>query len=138
MAKITGVSFLIKVNTGTEAVPVWTSVGGQKSATLQLTAEEIDATDKLSEDWYESLPSFRKWSLSGSGNGDEADTGLKELEDAWFAGMQVPVQLETPSGTKYSGEATLTDLSYEAPHDNLFSFSVTLSGSGVLTKTTGV
>ena len=41
-----GVDFLLKVNTGTAEIPVWTVIGGQRGATLSLTAEQIDASNK--------------------------------------------------------------------------------------------
>ena len=51
-----GVDFLLKVNTGTAETPVWTVIGGQRGATLSLTAEQIDASNKQSGAWKTSVP----------------------------------------------------------------------------------
>lgn len=135
MAKITGISFLVKINTSTTGTPTYTSVGGQRSATLSLSTNEIDASDKLSDGWAENLAGLRKWSISGNGCGDDADAACAALEAAWLANKQLEVQLETPSGKKYDGLATITDLSYDAPHDDMFTYSITMSGTGALTIT---
>ena len=45
MAK-NGADILLFANTGTDAVPVWTVVGGQRDATLSENVEGIDASSK--------------------------------------------------------------------------------------------
>ena len=37
-----GVDFLLKVNTGSEENPSWITIGGQRGATLSMTAAMID------------------------------------------------------------------------------------------------
>lgn len=134
MAATTGVDFLIKVNTGTTQSPVWTSVGGQRGATLSMTTAEADTTNKDSDGWHEGLPTIRSWSISGDGLIIETDTGFGELLDAYINNTQVSVQLATAGTKKYSGLATLTDFSYDAPYDGEATCSYTLTGSGALTK----
>ena len=58
-----GVDFLLKVNTGTKETPVWTVIGGQRGATLSLTAEQIDASNKQSGAWKTSVPGMMSWSI---------------------------------------------------------------------------
>ena len=38
-----GKDYLLKINTGTAASPVWTIIGGQRSADLSRSADSIDA-----------------------------------------------------------------------------------------------
>lgn len=133
MAKVSGVSFLVKVNTGTVATPVYTAVGGQRNATLSMGTDEIDLTDKASSNWHEGLPSVRNWSIEGDGLLVQDDAGLQELEDAFIGGEMLKVQLLTASGKTYTGDAILTDFSYEAPYDDAATASYTLTGSGALT-----
>jgi len=57
MAGVSGVTFLIQVNTGTETSPTWTAVGGQRGATLNRSVDEADVTSKDSLGWHEGLPS---------------------------------------------------------------------------------
>lgn len=41
-----GTSFLVQVNTGTEAAPVWTTVGSQRDATVSRSLDVIDVSNK--------------------------------------------------------------------------------------------
>ncbi|HEV2071104.1 MAG TPA: phage tail tube protein [Acidimicrobiales bacterium] len=41
-----GTDFLVRVNTGTEAVPVWTVVGSQRDATVSRSLDTIDVSNK--------------------------------------------------------------------------------------------
>lgn len=134
MPAVTGVDFLIKVNTGTEASPVWTAVAGQRNATLNLSMSEVDTTSKDSGGWHEGLASIRSWSIDFDSLLIEDDAGLAELENAFMNQEQVQVQLATPAGYTYTGKATLTDFSYDMPYEGEATASGTLTGTGALTK----
>ena len=133
---VKGVDILIKVNTGTEGTPVWTAVGGQRNATLNMGTATVDTTSKDSGGWEDNLPGLRNWNVEFDGLFVEDDDGLAALEDAFMSGNQVQVQVATPSGNKYQGKATLTDFSYEGPYEGEATASGTLTGSGALAKTT--
>lgn len=135
MPAVSGVDFIVKVNTGTEASPVWTAVAGQRNATLNMGMEEIDITSKDSQGWHEGLPGVRNWSIDFDGLIIEDDAGLSALEDAYMNKAQVEVQLVTPAGYTYSGKATLTDFSYDTPYEGEATADGTLTGTGALTKT---
>ena len=136
MSAVTGVDFLIQVNTGTEAAPVWTTVAGQQNATLNREVDDADITSKDSNGWYEGLPTIRNWSIDFDGLIVESDTGYQALEDAYMNNEILQVQLLTPAGNKYTGKAYLTDFPIEAPYDDAATYSGTLQGTGPLTKTT--
>ena len=136
MPAVTGVDFLIQVNTGTEATPTWTTVAGQQNATLNREVDEADITSKDSDGWYEGLPTIRNWSIDFDGLIVEDDTGYKALEDAYMNNEILQVQIVTPVGNKYTGKAYLTDFPIEAPYDDAATYSGTLQGTGPLTKTT--
>jgi len=113
-------------------------LAGQQSATLNRSAETIDATSKDTEGfWKESLPGFKEWSLDCDGAFVENDEAYEELETLYLNSENAKVYLEFPSGTKYSGEATITDFPIEAPFDDLVKYSLSLQGSGALTRTKG-
>lgn len=135
MPVVTGVDFVINVNTGTVELPTWTLVAGQRNATLTMSTDEVDITSKNSNGWHEGLPSIRSWSIEFDALLIEDDDGLAAIEDAFMNGTQVQVQIVTPAGNKYDGNATLTDFSYEGPYDGEATASGTLTGSGALTKT---
>lgn len=112
-------------------------LAGQQGATLNRSAETIDATSKDTEGfWKESLAGFKEWSIDCDGALVESDAAYAELETAFLDSANVPVYMEFPSGTKYHGQATITDFPIEAPYDDLVKYSLSLQGSGALTKVT--
>jgi len=133
MPAVSGVDFLVKVNTGTEQTPVWTTVGGQRNATLNLESDAIDTTSKDSNGWHEELVGINNWSIEFDGLILEDDTGYMELEEAYMNKSLVMVQLSTPAGKTYTGKARVT-LSMEGPYEGEATISGTLTGSGQLTK----
>lgn len=136
MSGIAGVKFLIMVNIGTVASPVYSAIGGQQGATLNRSADEINVSSKDSDGWGASLAGLRTWSIEGDGLLYESDAALDMLETTFAAGDPVLVQLTTPWSTKYQGTAYITDLSIEAPHDGAATISYTLSGNGKLETVT--
>lgn len=111
-----------------------TILAGQRSATLNRSAETIDATSKDSEGgWKESLSGFKEWSIDCDGAFVTNDVAYKTLEQNFMNSENLAVYIEMPSGTKYVGEATITDFPLEFPYDDLVTWSITLQGSGALT-----
>ena len=59
-----GKDFLIYINTGeSEANPTWTLIGGQRSGTLNRSAESLDASHKTSGGWKSTVAGLREWSI---------------------------------------------------------------------------
>lgn len=111
-------------------------LAGQRNATLNRSAESIDATSKDTEGfWKESIQGFKEFSIDADGAYVESDEAYKILEDAFLASENVDVYLEMPSGTKYEGNCTITDFSLEFPYDDLVTYSISLAGNGALTVT---
>lgn len=133
MAGASGVDFIVQVNTGTPVSPVWTTVGGQRNATLNRSMDEEDRTTKDSSGWHEGEPSIRHWSIDFDALLLESDAGYAELEDAYNNKEKVHVRVRTPAGNTYTGYAILTDLTMEGPMEEA-TISGTLTGSGALTK----
>ena len=134
MPGVTGVAFIIAVNTGTEGSPVYTDIGGQRSASLSLNLGESDVTSKDSANWSESLPTIRDWSVDFDGLLLEADAGYAELEDKFFNRTALQVRLTTAAANTYIGLCNLSSLSQDAPHDGEASISGSLKGTGPLVK----
>lgn len=134
---IKGKGVLIKVNTGTEATPVWTKVAGQTGATLNRSVETLEATTK-DNDSKEFLGGYDEWSIEAEGLLQLGDAGFEKLEEAFMAKALVKAQFAMPNGDIYTGMAVITDLPIEAPMDDLVTYSVTLQGSGSLAKTEAV
>ncbi|MCU4842306.1 phage major tail protein, TP901-1 family [Bacillus cereus] len=113
-------------------------LAGQRNATLNRSAESIDATSKDTEGfWKESLQGFKSFSIDADGAFVQDDEAYKILETKFLNSENVDVYLEMPSGTKYRGSCTITDFSLEFPYDDLVTYSISLQGNGALTVTGG-
>lgn len=111
-------------------------LGGQRGATLNRSAETIDATTKDGNGWQENVQGLKSWGIDADGVLIESDEAWQMLEEAYLNSESVVAYIELPSGNQYEGECIITDLPIEAPHDDLVSYSLSLTGSGALAKTT--
>ena len=126
-------------------------IAGQRGATLSRTAETIDTTSKDDGLWASAIAGYRSWSVEVEGAWLEGDERLKALDQAFTNGTPINVAIlmnaNTPGkgrvgGTygeytakeSYTGEAYITDFSYELPYDDLASYSMTLQGNGELKR----
>lgn len=113
-------------------------LAGQRNATLNRSAESIDATSKDTEGfWQESLQGFKSFSIDADGAFVQDDAAYQILETAFLNSENVDAYIEMPSGTKYEGNCTITDFSLEFPYDDLVTYSISLQGSGALSVTQG-
>lgn len=114
----------------------FTTLGGQRNATLNRGNEETDTTSKDSAGWHEGQPIIRSWGLETDilHLQSPVDASFTALESAFLNRRLVHVQVLTPAGNTYTGVATIADLPLEGPHDDVLTGSLSLQGSGVLTK----
>jgi TP901-1 family phage major tail protein len=125
-----GVELLIKVNTGTADTPVFTSILGQKGGTFSRGYDTIDLTSKDNSGWQDADYGNGNWSISADGNLEENDPSLDRLDEAFLNAEIIRVQFVFPSGKAYEGDAVITDFSIDAPHDDVASYSLELTGKG--------
>ncbi len=131
--KLLGKNVLLYLNYGegaTEAAPKWTMIGGQTTADLDMSADDIDISDKNSNGWGETEAGIKSTELSLEGiicNGDE---GYAALKDAFIKGEAVDICRYASDGTADRNWYSITELSDETPHDDAATFSCTLSGKG--------
>ena len=129
-----GLNFLLQIEDSGMA-GTYVTLGGQRSTTMNRTTEEADATAKdTAPGWFENVPTFRRWTFEAEGVTDETDAALGDLETAWLNNTQVNVRISTPASNTYTGAATVSDLSLDGAHDDVFSYSVSLAGTAALTK----
>lgn len=133
-AATVGKDYLLYINIGTAFVPVWIVIGGQRGATLNQSAEEIDVGSKSSGGWGEKLPGMRSWSIDLDGLVLLNNEGIEALRIAFAQGKKVNIKLRYPDNSYQIGWAALTDFSSEMPHDGEASLSGTLSGNGPLSN----
>lgn len=111
-------------------------LGGQRGATLNRSAETLDATSKDTEGfWKETLQGFKEWSIDTDGLLIESDEAYSVLEEKFLKSENVDVLVIMGSGTKYKGNAVITDFPLEMPYDDMVTYSLSLTGSGALEKT---
>lgn len=123
----------------TESAGTETRIAKVREATLTIEAETIDTTNFDTNGWAESIPSFRSWSVDAELLYVPDDTSQEDLEDALFANSPVTVILypkNAPSAKGYKGTAYITSFEVGAPVDDGVTISVTLTGTGALTKVT--
>jgi len=133
MTRVKGYDIFIKVNTGTEESPVWTSVGGQSDATFDRGMGMIDTTGK-DDSWHEThLPGIKNWGISFDHFLIEDDTGWLKVETSYDERTQLQYQIYTASHT-YMGKATVESLSISAPKDGASVVSLSLKGTEGLAK----
>ena len=138
-----GVDFLLKVNTATAESPNWVTIGGQRGATLSMTAAMIDASNKMSGAWTTSVPGLLSWSIDADAvlltdsAGLSVEEGRQKLLAAFHSRSLVHVRYVRKDGSKFQGYAAITDLSEESPHDDVATYKIKLDGSGAPEEVNG-
>lgn len=135
MAKIKGKDIYVEVNTGTEQSPVWTKVGGATDATIDMSAEGIDVTDKDSEGWAESLIGIKSGEISSEHFMLDSDAGYSELEDAYLNDRLLDLRFTVAASKYFRGNFRVSKLSIKAPLKEAGTVSVSFSLSGALSTT---
>lgn len=140
--RIRGKDVLAYLNYGTsatEAVPVWALIGGQTTADLSMSADEIDANCKDSGGWGESYAGIRSTELSMECIATREDDAYAALKDAFIHSETVDICRYCASdGTADRNWYSITEISDTTPHDDMVTFSLTLKGIGAPTFYTGV
>lgn len=116
-----------------------TAINNLEDCELSLEAEAIDVTTKDSNGWKEVLHGLKSWTISGGGILDFAATeGVEEIFDDLVAGTAGTIKFSTSvtGDSEFSGSGIYTSLSISAPKEDKVSFSFTITGTGVLSKTT--
>ena len=126
--KLKGQDILVKIDN--------TLIGGQKNATLDISANTIDATTKDSEGWTEAINGDLSWSATCDGLYLVSDTGYKKLLDQMIARKPVDLTFADSANKLYrKGKAIITAISEDAGKDDVVSYSASFTGTGPLTTT---
>ena len=126
-----GLNVIISVKKG----GAYKVVGGQRNATLNRGSETLDVSNKATGGaWKECIAGAKEWSVDGDGILIDGDEAFGLLEDAYLSGELVEVKIGDDSGWGFQGNAIITDFPVEAPYDDALSYSMTLQGTGALSK----
>ncbi len=125
-----GIDFLVNIDIDGTFVPV----AAQRGASLSMSADTLDKTSKDGGGWTESLQGNKSWSISTDGLLIFDDAGYIALEEAFLNSENVMVQLASKGGTVYEGDAIITTLDFDAPYDDLATYSAEFTGANRLEK----
>ena len=125
MSAIKGLDVLIKV--GSQVV------GGQRNASLEMSAQTIDTTVKTTGGWAAKIPGIKSWTSSCDGVYFVDDAGLEAAQTAFMNGTAVSLEFSNSSGLSYSGQAVITSMAVEAGQEDIVSYTISFEGTGALT-----
>ena len=125
--KIRGLEILLYVN-GKE-------VGGQRGASLSMSADELDVTDKNTTGYKKFLVGLKEWSISCDGLVVLNEQGYDALFNAFIAGDVIEVELRKEDNSfGYKGDVVISSMDFDAQYDDALTYSCELKGAGDLTK----
>ena len=140
MAITNGTGLVLEVSTddGTTYYPTAFAT----SCSLSINMDTRDTTTKSSAGWSEKLEAVRSWSVEAEGLQDfTAGSTTTEFDELWGeldtrSVVKIKFKTATSGDYYYSGDAYITSLSMDAPMEDNVTYSVSLEGTGVLTKAT--
>ena len=108
--------------------------GGQRNASLEMSAETMDTTTKGSNGWAEKIAGLKSWTTSCDGIYFLEDAGLKAVETAFFSGTAVELEFSKGTDFGYKGSAIITSMNAEAGQDDVTAYTISFEGTGALTS----
>lgn len=111
------------------------ALAGQKSLTLNRSADSIEVSSKDTEGgWKSSIAGMKEWSIDTDGLYIASDTSMQKLAKAFANSDPVCLVIKNVKTDSYmfGGQAAITDFPLEAPYDDALTYSVTFSGNGQL------
>ena len=116
-----------------------TKIANLTSTDFELSKDTIDATNKDGGSYKEFLVGLSSWTMNAEGifeeDGSATGVSAKDLLDDIIAGDPITaVMSSAESGDlKLSGSAIITSFAWNAPVNDVSTFSVSLQGTGALT-----
>ena len=135
-ASLLGKNVLLFLNYGenaSEASPVWTLIGGQRSADYNSSAEEIDTTDKTSDGYGDSEPGLKTAELTTEVIVKKGDETISAMQEAYEASEPVEILRYVEGGRSIRNWYTITSMEESAAHDDACILSLSLKGKGAPT-----
>jgi predicted secreted protein len=136
MAHVQGTGCKIYYDTDGGATPVFTSIEGLITDSLNVTQAIIDTTDKDSGNWGDHITGIRGWTTDFEAHIDTGSTAQEKVIDDLLIATQVIAKIEykTSNSSKYSGSCSCTDYSLSNAFNDSQKVSGTLTGTGALTQ----
>lgn len=129
-----GKDHVLKIDGGTSDKPDWITVGGQRNAPLDQTADSIDASHKSSGDWKQTVPGLKSWTCSYSGLRIMDDDGLKIMDYCFRNSKQAHVRFVYKDGRYQEGWCYITKLTKDTSYTSVATYTATLAGVGAISE----
>ncbi len=97
-------------------------------------ADSIDASHKDSGGWKVTLQGLKEWSIELDTIVMVNDEAMEALNKAFLADQAVNLKFEYPDKSFVTGWASITEMSIDAPHDDVATYKGTLNGIGPLSE----
>lgn len=108
-------------------------VGGQRGASLSMSADDIDTTNKTSKGYKTFLVGLKEWNISCDGIVFTGDAGYDALVAAFLDGDTIEVELKNEAGTfGYKGTVAIASMDFDAQYDDALTYSCELKGASAL------
>ena len=113
------------------------------TCSIDISTESLDTSNKMSGIWKATLSGTRSWSVSCEAlyTRNSGVTSFDDLLEAQLSGSSVKIVFAVSNETTYefatglySGEVRITSLSLKADNNQIATCSITLEGTGALTK----
>jgi len=134
MAKVKGKAVYVSVY----ITDTYVKVGGQKDATMSISQDPLETTDKDSQGWKEKELGNRELTVDFDAFLIEDNAGWLELKKGLInlAGdhQKCNCQVDTPA-YKYTGNFVMSGLSMAGPAEDMATVSFSLISDGQITET---
>ena len=116
-----------------------TKIANLTSTDFELSKDTIDATNKDGGSYKEFLVGLSGWNMNAEGifeeDGSATGVSAKDLLDDIIAGLPITAIMTSnvADDIKLSGLAIITSFAWNAPVNDVSTFSVSLQGTGALT-----
>lgn len=131
------------INNGTLSA-LYVYVAGVATKIADMTTNDFsvematrDASNKDSGGWQDILEGQKSWSMSADAYfSEDAAYGYEDLFDLWTARTKVLVAFssEVTGDKRYKGQGYITSLSRSAPNEESETFSISIQGTGTISK----
>ncbi len=117
-------------------------VAGQRGASLSMSADELDITDKTTRGYKAFLVGLKEWTISCDGLVCIGDKGYDALVAKFLAGETIGIELKAMQKNAetneeemifgYSGSVAIASMDFDAQYDDAFTYSCELKGASAL------
>lgn len=124
-----------------EGETTWKTIACLSSNGVSRGADAITSSTKCSGGFQESIPGELNWSFSGDGNAvddtlEASELSLNELKEIWAAREVAEWKMAKVGSTDVDyGQGWISQLDTTAPNNDAYTFSLTVTGTGVLAPT---